>query len=580
MAKPHALTKARERDLAALDPDQAWAHQLSERMMAATHPYQRGMIRDKSTRVSGAIGRGGGKTTSARVRAIRKITRKRRARAGYCATSRPEAERLNWEPTKELLEKLGEMDNFEFAEQKMRLTCKRTGGTYQFFGADDKREVEKQRGQPYDEFQIDEAASHNPVLLEWLINRAVGPRLGERHGAILLIGSPGHVLHGLFYDVTRPGGDKHRPYAERKSEQYADWNGWSSHFWNMESVLALPDAQRRYKALYLNWQEALRTKEREKWSDDNPLWLREYLGLWAADNTTSMYAYQAHKDGQPFNQWDPLGWSALDWEEYRTMDFPQQRKRALEMLEAAIAKLPPDLDEWLYGYGKDLGSKDPHALDVFAFSPKDKERRKFHVCSYDRRQTYAKMQSQLLIGEEATQIAAEGKVYTEVGGLFGVTGWPTAIVADLAALGESVIGELQNVYGIGIKAAEKKDKLSAIELVNGDLVDGRMFILKDSELERQLATLQWKPDENGQPKEDKSARNDHADAATYIRREIGAMFSAPAAPPEKEKGKDGEKKQRTPKSYTDKPKAKDPEARPPRGEFDGLLAQNDFDGLG
>lgn len=577
MAKPHALTKARERDLAALSPDEAWARELSDKMLAATHPFQRGMILDKSTRVSGAIGRGGGKTTSARVRAIRKITRKRRARAGYCATSRPEAERLNWEPTKELLEKLGEMDNFEFAEQKMRLTCKRTGGTYQFFGADDKREVEKQRGQPYDEFQIDEAASHNPILLEWLINRAVGPRLGERKGAILLIGSPGHVLHGLFYDVTRAGSDKHRPYALRKSEEFTNWIGWSSHFWNMERVLELPNAKARFKALYLNWQEALLTKEREKWSDDNPLWMREYLGLWAADNTTSMYAYQAHKDGQPFNQWDPLGWSGLDWDSYRTMDFPEQRRKAVEMLEKAIAKLPPELTDWLYGYGMDLGSKDPHALDVFAFSPSDAKRRKFHVCAWDRRQTYARMHSELLIGEEATGQAAAGKVYTEVGGLFGVTGWPTAIVADLAALGEAVIGEAQNVYGITIKAAEKKDKLSAIELVNGDLVDGQMLILAGSELERQLATLQWKPDENGQPKEDKAARNDHADAATYIRREIGAMFTAP---PEKPKAKDGEQKQRTPKSYTEKPKAKDPGLKPPRGEFDSLLASDDFSGLG
>jgi len=578
MVKPHAHAKVRERDAAALDPDRAWADDLFAKMLAACHPYQRGLVLDKSSRVSAAVGRGGGKTTAARVRALRKVTRKRRARVGYCATSRPEAERLNWEPMKELLDQLGEMDNFEFSEAKLRLTCRRTGGTYQFFGADDKREVEKQRGQPYDEFQLDECASWNPVLLDWLINRAVGPRLGERKGAILAIGSPGHVLYGLFYDVTRPGSDKHRPYSMRKAPEFSTWNGWSSHHWNMPLVLALANAKRLYKALYLNWQEALRTKEREKWGDDNPIWLREYMGIWAADNTTSMYAYQAHKDGQPFNQWDPLGWSALDWDEYRAMDFPKQRLRALAMLEAAIAKLPDDLTDWLYGYGMDLGSRDPHALDVFAFSPTDAQRRKWHVCSFDRRQMYARLHSELLIGDEATTIAGEGKVYTEVGGMFGVTGYPAAIVGDLAALGESVIGELQNVYGITIKAAEKKDKLSAIELVNGDLVDGQMFVLKDSELERQLATLQWKPDENGQPKEDKSARNDHADAATYIRREIGAMFSAPPPKPKSDKDKaekQGEKKQRTPKSYTQKPEPGERE----RGEFDSLLAQDNFSGL-
>lgn len=573
MAKPHAKEKARARDLAALDPDAAWVADLDAKLLGACHPFQLGLVQDPSPRVSAAVGRGGGKTTSARVRALRKIIRKHKhghpASVGYAATSRPEAERLNWEPMKELLEKLGEMDNFEFAEAKMRCTCRRTGGFYQFFGADDKREVEKQRGQPRDEFQLDETASWNPMLVDWLINRAVGPRLGERNGAILAIGSPGHVLHGLFYDVTRPGSDKHRPYSQRKN--YPGWIGWSSHHWNMEQVLALPNAAKKYAALALNWAEALRTKEREKWADDNPIWMREYLGLWAADNTTSMYSYRAHlDDGSTWNQWNPIGWTATDWDDYFALPFEEQVKKCVWMVETCMKALPDKFTDYLVGYGGDLGSRDPYALNLRAFSPSDPERKLHHVGCFGRRDMYPSAIADLLIGPEAAAIARSGRVYSNAGGLYGVTGWPAVHIADLAGLGEMVTGELQSTYGIKIKGAQKKDKFGAIEVVNGGLTDGRVTVLAHSPLEVQYATLQWKPDEYGQPKEDKAARNDHADADTYLVPAIGSMFSAP--PPKKEaKGDDGKK-------------VKPPPAKPPpepeqrRGEFDSLM-NDDFSGL-
>jgi hypothetical protein len=585
-AKPHSRAKARARDVAAVDPDVAWAKGISDRLIADCHPYQVDAVLDPARRISMLAGRGGGKTTVFRVRALRKLTGRRRARVAYVATSRPEAERLNWEPTKELISQLGEMDNFDFAEQKMRLTCKRTGGTYQFFGADDKREINKLRGQPFDEFQPDEAASFDPVLLEDMIDRAVGPRLGERDGCIVIGGTPGHVLYGLFYDVTRPGSDQHRPYRERNDPAFKDWIGWSSHDWDLFDIMALPNAAKRYPAMAKNYADALLTKARKKWGDDNPIWLREYRRRWAADNTTTMYAYRAHDEhGAPFNQWDPLGWSALDWDAYRSMEFPEQATRAVTMARTAIAKVPRELQgELLFGFGMDLGARDPFALNVRAFSPSDPERRFWHVCSFDRRKMYARLIAELLIGPVAVAKVLRGETYDDedLGGLFRVTGWPVAIVADLAALGETIIDELQNVYGIKIKAAEKKGKFGAIEVVNGDFADRRAYILAGSELERQLSTLQWKPDEYGQPKEDRSARNDHADSDTYIRTEIGRMFAGVGEKPDDQA--EAEDRKRSPSKKPAPPPPKDPwgdkpRGRRARGEFDSLMADDDFSGL-
>ena len=570
-AKPHSKAAAQARAVAAMDPDVAWADELYARMLADCHPFQRAAVEDPGRRVSLLWGRGCGKTTTQRIRALRKITTRRRASCAYAATSRPEAERLNWEPLKALIEALGEMDSFVFHESKMLCTCKRTGGQYQFFGIDDKREVEKQRGTPRDEFQVDEAASSDDKLLCWLIDRAVGPRMGERNGTFLLGGTPGHILYGRFYEATRPGSELHRPYAER--DQYPSWNGWSSHHCNLPMVLAEPGAAERHPALAANWAEALVEKDAQKWSDDNPIWLREYMAKWAADNTTTMYAYDAAR-----NAWNPLGWSATDWTAYFALPFEEQAKRCVEMLKAAVAALPKELTDYQYGYGADLGARDPFALNVRAFSPTDPLRRLFHVACFSRREMYPRAMAQLLIGDEAVAQAVRGEVYTEVGGLFGITGWPAGFVADLAGLGEMVTGEMQSTYGITVKAAAKKDKLGAIEVVNGDLVDERMNVLAGSPLEEQYATLQWKPDEYGQPKEDKAARNDHADSDTYLRTEIGSMFAAP--PPKPEKAAPGEDRKRTPKSQATKPKADDWDDRPkkPRGEFDSLLSE-DFSGL-
>jgi hypothetical protein len=577
MAKPHSRKKAEARDLAALDPDAAWADTLFEKMLAACHPFQRDAVMDPGKRVSMLAGRGGGKTTALRVRAKRKTTTRKRARVAYVATSRPEAERLNWEPLKQLLDQLGEMDNFEFHESKMICTCRRTGGTYQFFGADDKREVNKLRGQPFDEFQVDEAASFDTTLMENMIDQAVGPRLGERGGCIVLAGTPGFILYGTFYDATHDGSEFHRPYSQRNKAEWKGFKGWSSHAWDLFDVVELKDAKKKYPAMQLNYNEALETKARKKWGDDNPVWLREYRRRWARDNTTTMYNYRAKlDDGSTWNQWDPLGWSAAHWAEYAAMEFDQQRLKANEMMRTAISKLPEDFTDYLFGFGMDLGSRDPHSVNVLAFSPSDPQRRKWHVCTFDRRGMYARLIAELLIGPEATEMARQGKVYLREhwGGLIGASDWPTAAVADLAALGEAVIKELAD-YGIKFEAAEKKDKLSNIEVTNGDFHDGMLFILAGSELEKQVSTLQWKPDENGIPKEDKAARNDHADSLIYIRRKIGNMF---AAPPPKKESKEAPEERKKAKAPPPKP-APDPYLdRKPKGEFDSLLADS-FDGL-
>lgn len=630
-AKPHARTKAAKRERAAkpMSLDEQWAAGICRDLRDSLHPKQRDAYDDPARRVSFLVGRGGGKTSALICRALRKMVTKKKALVAFVASSRPWAKRLIWLPLKNLIDRLHLTDEFEFLDGELTCTCKRTGSRYMLFGADDEKEVDKLRGVGYDEVQIDEAAALALELLEYLISEAVGPRMGERDGCIVLSGTPGHILRGRFHDVTRPGitnkdgSPKHRPYRERNNPDFAGWIGWSSHHWNMLDVVGLVGediseetrqelgvardavlegrldeahailrdangisdfARARWPALVKNWEDALLEKKEQGWTDQNPKWKREYLAIWAANDTLNMYDYRARREGADaslLNRWEPTGETPLE---------------GLALLEAAIAalkKLRPEITDWLFAYGIDLGWRDPFALTILAFSPSDPRRCFYHVYSFERRKMRPSTIAALLLGEEEAKRVAAGDYPDKYGGLFGRTGWPVAIVADLAGNGESVTDELAATYGVTIKPAEKKDKYSAIELVNGDLVDERMWIIGGSPLEKQLEDLQWKPDEYGVLKEDKAVPNHSADSLVYIRREIGSMFAgvtnqddeasegrreAHAAKPKREKAVRETKSPRLHDTWGEGPTSsvrRDPSGTP-TGEYDSLICESHF----
>lgn len=493
-------------DRRVLSPDEAWAEDISRRILADCHPWQRTAALDPARRMTFLTGRGGGKTTTMRARGICKLAKKAKAKVLYFAKTRPHAEDLMWNPLKDTCDALGMVvgKDVHFNETKLRATFARTGSVYQLSGADDKKEIEKWRGQSFDEVQVDEGASHDPMLLDHLVFRIIGPRLGDREGCIVLGGTPGHILRGLFYDATRTGSELHRPYADRDKPEYAEWKGWSSHWWNLKMVSELPDSLDRYPALVKLWEEALVEKAVNQWSDDHPVWMREYLGLWAADNTDHVYKYSALR-----NQWDP------------------------PRLATGFAKLPEDIADWHYSVALDQGHGDPFACNVFAFSPRDPERKFRHVFGFERTKMYAKPTAELLVGEPATERVLKGGDHGKLEGVLGHTGWPDGLIADMD---QAELDELSNVYGIRIAKAERNRdyKFGAIELVNGDLVDGRIQVLKDSALEKQLLQLQWKADENGTLKEDAAQANHSCDSLIYARRAVAHMLtSEPPAPPKK-----------------------------------------------
>ncbi len=396
-----------------------------------------------------------------------------------------------WAPLKKLNSDM--QIGAHFSESKLRMTLP-NGSFLRLVGADDKREIEKLRGQPFHEVQIDEAASHSYIILSYLVERIIGPRLGDFDGSLILYGTPSHLLTGYFYEATRPQSEEGTPY-----EGEAVTDGWSTHHWNAKDgaiagVPAMVAACKRFREI----------EKKRGWSADHPVKKREHDGLWASDDSESVFRYRPHVDGEAFNQWDP------------------ERDDA----QMGIAKLPPG--EWLFTFGMDMGHSDPFALEIGAHKSRGNDL--LHVYEYVAEKITIRAIAELLVGKAWVKKILNGLEPREPGGIIGVTGWPYGMVADIAHLGGAILQELGEVYGIPIEKADKRDKIDSIEMTNGDLLSGRSKILKGSILETQMLHLQWAIDPWGKLKEDKGARNDCTDAWLYLRRK--AMHLIGEAEPE------------------------------------------------
>jgi hypothetical protein len=433
-------------------------------------PKQAGFVNDDTQYIAAIVPRGCGKTTAARARLLLRMFREPKANCVFVTISRTLAEQLLWLQLKETVEKLGLGGSFN--ETKLTYTMP-NGSRLRLLGADDKKEVQKLRGQTFSEVVLDECAFFPPSLLQELIEQVIEPRLAST-GRLVLIGTPSAEAAGPFYEVTRPG----------STLVAAEGGKWTVHSWLHEDG-----------APYIPYIA-------DSWSDEHAVWRREYRAEWARDFTERIYKYRPHtEDGQPCNQWDP--------------------KRV-----AGYAELPKGL-EWNYVFGMDMGHSDPFALQVVAFSFGDPSKTLYHVYEFQRRGMYARTIAEQLLGP--------GLSTDTPGGLIGALGWPVAMVADTTHLGGALLDELSNVYGIHVEKAEQKNKHDAIELTNGDLLDGRIKILKGSILEQQMMNLQWQVDpDSGQLKERKGDRNDCADAFVYARRKAMHLFGEEAPKPTKQ----------------------------------------------
>jgi hypothetical protein len=406
-----------------------------------------------------------GKSFAAQVLLIDRCLRQPGASVIYITLTRGTAKRIMWSGLKRIDTELELGTTFNNTELSMRFP---NGSVLQLGGSETQADVDKFRGVAFDAIIIDECKSFPPELMKELVDEVLTPCLSDRLGTLIMMGTPGAILSGPFYDATGPesnlvknaadarmhderDGGKYvtgRPYADRDS---ASWTGveilWSQHSWTVADNTAMPHL----------WDTILAEKRRRGWSDDHPIWLREYMGQWLPDDGAMVYKYDEQRNG-----WSPAGGSSC-------IAHPDEL---------------PEGHTWKFIMGMDLGFDDDFALQVAAYSETCDEF--YHVYDY--------AEPELTI----PAIAAKMKDVIEIFGEFEI------MIGDRGGLGKTILATLDEQYGLHVEPAEKQEKRDHIELLNADLISGKCKILSGSGLAQEMLFLQW--DETGR-NEDKSCAN-------------------------------------------------------------------------
>ncbi len=337
--------------------------------------------------------------------------------------------------------------SLKFNETKLRAKFA-NGSTVQLAGAETRKEIDKLRGGSFglDLVVIDECKSFQERVLSELIWEVLKPALSDRSGSLVVIGTPGNILSGPFYEATvteRPNEKAPvvRPWVSRAS--HTGRFTWSFHTWTSKQNTALPQI----------WHDALALKAERGLADEDPVWLREYLGQWCASDSLLVYKYLEAR-----NSWVPD---------------PESSQFGL-----------PQGHDWKFVLGLDIGFNDATAITVGAYA--DTHPHLYHV--YDFKQPHLSVDS---IEKAVRETIAR---FGEFEGM----------VADTGGLGKTVVATL-NERGLYFEAAEKREKYDHIELVNSDLLSGRIRILPDSYLASEMTVLQW--EDSTYKKEDKSTDN-------------------------------------------------------------------------
>lgn len=382
--------------------------------------------------------------------------------------------------------------NLEFNNTYLRWEHE-NGSIGYLLGADDDEQLEVIRGLEADLYVIDECKSFDPAVLDKLIEDIIDPQRASRKGRILMIGTPGFIFAGPFWQATCPeatfdlkldDGTKVKarysidygtedPYGRKTTDLV-----WSRHHWTLQDNTAMPH----------QWVEALKKKKQKGWTDDDPTWQREYLGNWASSSEGLVYRY-AQEKGTGRVTWQP----AISRSDRDTIADP--------------SSLPEEGAPWRFVGGLDIGYEAPTAFVVAAYSQRLGQLRV--VADYSR--------THMLVPDIAEMIQQAQSIFGPL----------ERIYADVGNLGKMVVETLVHEYGFPLEKADKREKYDFIELLNAAFARGEVLIIEHTQLETQLLTNCWDlRDEakgtrdslarRGKLREDDSIPNDSTDALLYL----------------------------------------------------------------
>lgn len=325
-------------------------------------------------------------------------------------------------------------------DNQLIATCP-NGSRILLTGADQVKKIEALRGQAYRRAVIDEAQAFTKALLRYLLDDVLEACMLDLDGDIWLNGTPNAACAGQFHDLTTGKNPKVAPIP--------------THSWTVLDNTFMPHAS--------SWLASIRQKH--KWTEDNPVYKREYLALWARDASSLVFRFDRARHCRP------------------CATFPE--------LEQMIG-------------GADIGTADNERTTALVRGGWAKRNRTAYCTSAKK---YAALNPSSM-GDEMVKSPA---------GLW---------VLDEGGLGKGYGDEFRKRQGadgkfLNVKAAEKLKKSAFIEHCNGEL-DGDRIVFADGQCDdliEELELLQWDEDEDHKAY-DPSFADHAADAFLYWWREI------------------------------------------------------------
>ncbi len=192
----------------------------------------------------------------------------------YLTLNRRAAKRNIWRELLKLVrtfepEESIRIDNTELAIQL------NNGSMIMLGGAEDENAIDKWRGMHLKKAYIDEAQSFRPFIKQ-LVDDVIAPSLIDYNGSLIMIGTPGPVCGGYFYEA-------------------ATGDGWSKHHWTI-----FDNPWIEIKSGKTVEQSLADERKRRGITEQDPTYRRESLGLWVPDN--DVLAFKFSHDRNTYEQ--------------------------------------------------------------------------------------------------------------------------------------------------------------------------------------------------------------------------------------------------------------------------------------
>jgi hypothetical protein len=257
-------------------------------------PQQQAFIDDESSFQVVFCTRRAAKSYSAGLKAFRKALAVPKCAVLIAGLARLEVKRIWWIP---ILKDIDERFDCGAVFNETELTTTLPNGSVIYLLGMDANEKEKRKalGQKFPLVIIDEAQDF-VTDLNALVYHVLKPAVADYRGTICMLGTPGLIAKGLFYEATRPSGRD---------------ASWVMHEWTtFDNTAPAPQPNDKGETCAQRWSAEIEDLKRQKPGiEETPAFRRNYLREWVVDESELVYRYLAGR-----NDFDELpSYSRGEW---------------------------------------------------------------------------------------------------------------------------------------------------------------------------------------------------------------------------------------------------------------------------